>query len=103
MTIQMTDTSVVTGMFWLLVAGGLIAWGSCLWSNYLDRRAGLDGEAPSWLTSGAGVASLVAVLLVVSQSVLSADVIQDPCSVIDPNESWAAWLLWLAAGCGWAN
>jgi hypothetical protein len=84
-------------MMWLFVGGSALAFVACLYANWLDRRAGLEPEAPSLITSIAGVPALVIAFLFIAQTIVRAGDIYvgDPCAVDAP--SWVKFLI----GCYW--
>ena len=96
----------------VLAIGGIVAWGSCLYANHLDRKEGWlksrglgptkPGEAPSILTAPAGVFGVIVLALLSSRVVQASQPYVDGCDLVDPSTlTWAQYLLWLAAGCFW--
>ena len=94
---------VVWTMVTLCGIGGAVAWIACMYANRLDRLENKkpDADVAAILTTPAGVFGFVVIASLLGSAVLHADEYIDTCSLIDPNESWAAYVIWLAAGCFW--
>lgn len=84
---------------WSPVVGSIIAFAVCLRANYLNRRDGLEPEAPSMITGAAVVPALLLLVLLISQSGLWAATANDPCSTISGDNSWTAWFIRITTGC----
>ena len=78
----------------LFVVGMVVAVAACWRANTLNRAIGAETEAPTGVM-------VVLLIVAVATAGLEAGPLLDGCSLIDPNESWASWLAWIAAGCYW--
>jgi hypothetical protein len=80
-------------LVWVFVGGSALAFVACLFANALDKRAGLEPEAPSRLTAIAGIPALVIAFLFVAQTIVRAGDIYvgDPCAVDAP--TWVKFLI----------
>ena len=94
MTVQ--EFRVVVAWSGALIA--IVAFAVCLLANRLDRKAGLEPEAPSLITGVIALPFLVLLVVFLAQSGLKAATGMDPCSWTS-GESWAAWFWRVTTGC----
>lgn len=86
----------------VFLVGMVVAFLACAVARWQEIRDGDRREAPVGIT-GLFTGVLLVLSLVVLAARVSADTytVDDPCRLVDPNESWPAWLVWVASGCFW--